>query len=134
MPAMADLTELSSRERQIMDVVYRLGEATARQIGDELPDPLANATIRTLVRILESKGYLTHREEGRQFVFRPTRAKQKVAESAIRRLVGVFFEGSVSQAVSGMIESKDLKLSDDELAELSRLIERARAERKEKGS
>ena len=126
---MAEIPELSSRERQIMDVIYRLGEATARDIEREMTDDLANATIRTMLRILEQKGHLEHWENGRQFVYRPTLRKNEVAETAARRLVRVFFDGSVAQAVTGMLDIDDLNLSTNELDELSRRIAAARKQK-----
>jgi predicted transcriptional regulator len=118
--------KLSSREREIMDVVYRLGRATATEIQAELADDLANATIRTLLRILEQKGHLKHRENGRQYVYSPVRPRGREARTALRRLVGVFYQGSVSSAVAGLIEHGDTNLSTQELDELERVIQRAR--------
>lgn len=113
-----------------MDAVYRLGEATARDLEKELPGPLANATIRTQLRILEEKGHLRHREEGRAFVYRPTRAKRHEATSAMRRLLGVFYDGSITQAFSGMLELADTRLDESELEELQQMIDRAREKRR----
>ena len=123
---MAEIPQLRSRERQIMDVVFRLGEATARDIEGELPDPLANATIRTMLRILESKGYLTHREKGRTFIYAPAESREKMAESAMRRLLGVFYNGSVTEAVSGLLRMEDTELSEAEIEELESMVEAAR--------
>ena len=123
---------LSSRERQIMDAVYRLGEATARDLETELPDSLANATIRTLLRILENKGHLRHREEGRTYVYFPARAKKHEAASALRRLLGVFYNGSVTEAFSGMLDVHDSDLSEEEWNELRQLIDAARKSKRGK--
>lgn len=109
-----------------MDAVYRLGETTARELETELPDSLANATVRTMLRILEEKGHLHHREDGRTFVYRPARAKRHEATSALRRLLGVFYDDSVTQAFSGMLDLPDTKLSDEELDALQQMIDSAR--------
>ena len=117
---------LSQREREVMDAIYRLGRATAREVQEELHDDLANATIRTMLRILEEKGHLKHTEDGRRFVYSPTRARSREAKNAMQRLVGVFYEGSVTSAMAGLLKLKDTQLSDRELDELSELIEAAR--------
>ena len=109
-----------------MDVVYRLGTATAKEIQESLSDDLANATIRTLLRILEEKGHLRHQEKGRQFVYAPVRSRRQEARTAMQRLVGVFYEGSVASAVAGIIKHGDTKLSSGELDELERIIREAR--------
>ena len=109
-----------------MDIVYRLGTATAREIQEELGDDLANATIRTMLRILEDKGHLRHRENGRRFVYSPVRSRRQEASSALKRIVGVFYEGSVASAVAGMIENRDTHLSWEELDEIAAVIEGAR--------
>ena len=88
---------LSPRERQIMDALLILGEATARGIQDALPDPLANATVRTMLRILETKGEVQHHEDGRRFVYRPVRSRKSMARTAMKRMVDVFYEDSVTQ-------------------------------------
>jgi len=112
-----------------MDAVYRLGEATARELEKALPDSLANATIRTTLRILEEKGHLRHREEGRTFVYRPARAKRHEASSALRRLLGVFYDNSVTEAFSGMLELSDSNISDEELDSLQAMIDAARSKK-----
>jgi predicted transcriptional regulator len=122
-------TRLSPREREIMDVIYRMGSATAIDIQEAMGDRLANATIRTQLRILEEKGHLTHTEKGRQYHYSPVRSRSKEARSAWQRLVGVFYEGSLKNAVAGMIESNDAKLNVAELEELERIIRKARAQR-----
>ena len=125
------MASLSSRERQIMDAIFRLGEATARDLEAELPDSLANATVRTLLRILEEKGHLCHREDGRTFVYRPARPKHREASSALRRLLGVFYDDSVTEAFSGMLDLPDTKLSENELDALQKMIDSAREKSKQ---
>jgi BlaI family penicillinase repressor len=123
---MEESIKLSSRERQVMDVMYGRGEATAREVEKALPDLLANATVRTVLRILEEKGHLAHREEGRQFVYYPTRPKAQEAKTAMARMLGVFYNGSVTAAVSGLLEMEDARLSEGELKELETMIREAR--------
>lgn len=122
-------TRLSPREREIMDVIYRMESASANEIQEALGDKLANATVRTQLRILEEKGHLTHIEKGRQYHYSPVRSRSKEARSAWQRLVGVFYEGSVKNAVVGMIESNDAELDVEELEELERIIRKARSQR-----
>ena len=124
-----EANKLSSRERQIMDVIYSLGEAAASDIQKALPDELANATIRTMLRILETKGYLQHRTDGRTFIYFASRPKEQMAKSAIKRLLGVFFNDSVPQAVSGLLQIDDVELGAKELDELEKIVSEAKKKR-----
>src|ERR1700759_3070397 len=104
---MSDLPQLSKRERQIMDIIYAHGEANASRVLEEMPDDLSRAAVRTFLRILEEKGHLTHRREGREYVFRPTRARKQVGQSAFRRVLDVFFSGSLEKAVAAYLAERD---------------------------
>ncbi|HKE43206.1 MAG TPA: BlaI/MecI/CopY family transcriptional regulator [Steroidobacteraceae bacterium] len=117
---------LSRRERQIMDIVYRLGSATAAEIRAQLPDPPSYSAIRALLRILVEKQHLQHREDGPRYVYSPTVSRRKARAGALTQLVDTFFDGSASQAVSALLGSSRGKLSEAELDELSALIETAR--------
>src|SRR5262249_11803181 len=119
-------TSLSRRERQIMEIVYRRGEATAAEILDDIDDAPSYSTVRALLRVLVEKGHLQHREDGPRYVYAPTLSRQKARSSALAQLVDTFFEGSASQAVSALLGSPQTKLSRSELDELSALIEAAR--------
>jgi predicted transcriptional regulator len=119
---------LSRRERQIMDVVYRLGRATAAEVQEALPDAPGYSAIRALLRILEEKGHLRHEQDGPRYVFLPTVARDKARRSALRQLVKTFFDGSTAQAVAALLGEPGAKLSDDDLDQLSRLIDQARKE------
>jgi predicted transcriptional regulator len=119
---------LSRRERQIMDVVYQLGRATAAEVQEALPDPPGYSAIRALLRVLEEKGHLRHEQDGPRYVFLPTVPRDKARRSALHRLVQTFFDGSTAQAVAALLDAPDSKLSDDDLDRLSRLIDRARQE------
>ncbi len=117
---------LSRRERQIMDVVYRLGRATAAEVQEALPDPPSYSAVRALLRVLEEKGHLRHEQDGPRYVFLPTVPRDKAQRSALRQLVQTFFEGSTAQAVAALLDAPDAKLTDEDLDRLSHLIDQAR--------
>lgn len=118
--------DLSRRERQIMDVIYQRGQATAAEVADAIPDPPSYSAVRALLRILEEKGFLRHEQQGLRYVFIPTVARDRARRSALKGLVKTFFDGSVEQTVAALIGNQ--KLSDEELERLSKLIEHARKE------
>jgi predicted transcriptional regulator len=117
---------LSRRERQIMDVIYARGEATATDVVENMPDPPTRTTVRTMLRILEEKGHLSHRKEGREFVYRPTHARPRAGQSALRRVLRTFFDGSLAKAVAMHLADPDNKLSDEEMERLTDLVRQAR--------
>ena len=116
-------SDLSRRERQILEELYRRGEATASEIQASVADDLANATIRTQLRILEEKGAVTHRRDGKRFVYRPAQSRRSAAETALRKLLDVFFGGSVEQALSTHLADPKTQLSPDEIRRLRRLLD-----------
>lgn len=122
------LDQLSRRERQIMEVIYRTGQATASDVLEALPDAPSNSAVRALLRILENKGHLRHVVEGTRYVFLPTLAPDRARRSAMQSLVNTFFEGSPEKAVAALLDVKRSELSEDELDRLSQLIENAREE------
>ncbi|MCE2540186.1 MAG: BlaI/MecI/CopY family transcriptional regulator [Acidobacteria bacterium] len=117
---------LSRRERQIMDVVYQYGQATAAEVLDALPDPPSYSTVRALLRVLEDKGHVRHRRQGPRYVFRPTVPREKARRSALARVVQTFFDGSSQAAVAALIDQSSLSGAD--LDRLEALIDRARQE------
>ena len=117
---------LSRRERQIMNIIYELGEATAAEIVERLPEPSSNSSVRILLGILEEKGQLTHRTEGTRFIYRSTVETEKVKRSALAQLIKTFFRGSATQVVATLLDNPDL--SDAEREELIRLIEQSKKE------
>ena len=119
--------KLSRREREIMDVVYRAGRATAAEVLDQLADPPSYSAVRALLRVLEEKGHLRHEEEGPRYVFVPTVPRERARQSALRQVLHTFFDGSTEQAVAALLDMKS-KLSDAELDRLSRMIADARKE------
>ncbi|PYO90956.1 MAG: CopY family transcriptional regulator [Gemmatimonadetes bacterium] len=121
-------TQLSRREREIMDVIYRSGRATAAEVLDQLPDPPTYSTVRALLRVLEEKGHLRHEEDGPRYVFVPTVPRERARASALRQLLHTFFDGSTEQAVAALLDLSSTRLSDAELARLSQLIADARKE------
>ena len=125
---MADKPEdaLSRRERQIMDVVFARGTATAIEVVQDMPDPPTKTAIRTLMRILEEKGHLKHVRRGREFVYQPTQPRQRAARSAFQRVLQTFFDGSLEKAVAAHLAAGASKLSAEELERLSNLIEQAK--------
>jgi predicted transcriptional regulator len=123
--------ELGRRERQLMEIVYRRGRATASEIREELPDPPSYSAVRGMLRLLEDKGYLRHEQDGPRYVYLATTDIKSVSKSAVRDLVRTFFDDSASAAVAAMIGQYEGHLSDAELDRLESLIERARnADRK----
>src|SRR6187399_2042692 len=119
---------LSRRERQILDILYAKGEATAAEVREALADAPSYSAVRALLRILEEKGHLRHREDGARYVYLPTRARASAARGALRQVVQTFFGGSVEKAVATLLSEKDTHLSDADVARLNALIESARAE------
>ena len=117
---------LSRRERQIMDIVYRRGEATAQQILDDLSDPPSYSAIRALLRILVDKKHLQHREDGPRYVYSPILSRQTARARALAQVVNTFFDGSAMKAASALLGSSQRKLTKSELDELSALIDAAR--------
>ena len=120
--------ELSRRERQIIDILYTQGRGTAAEVQAALPDPPSYSAVRAMLRTLEQKGHVRHREEGPRYVFEPTMARDTARRSALRHLVATFFNGSTEQAMMALLEQPDRKLTPDELTRLSTLIEKAKAE------
>ena len=127
-PSVADL---SRRERQIMDVIYERGSASAAEVRDRLPDPPSYSAVRALLRVLGEKGHVRHRMEGPRYIYEPVLSRDKAKTTALKRLVRTFFGGSAEQAVAALIDMGSTELGDDELARIEKLIERAK--RKEAG-
>lgn len=119
-------SELGKRERQIMEIVYRRGRATASEVLGDLADPPTYSTVRAMLRYLEDKGQLRHEQEGPRYVYLPTVSTHEVRGSALRHVVRTFFDNSVTTAVAALLESKPL--SKEEFERLSRLLDEARSE------
>ena len=119
---------LSRRERQIMDVLYQLGEATAAEVQERLPEPPSYSAVRAMLRILEDKGHVRHHEDGPRYVFTPTVARDTAQRSAVKHLLRTFFDGSVEDAMAALLDGAERKLSRDEIDRLSQLIEQRKRE------
>jgi predicted transcriptional regulator len=119
-------SQLSRRERQIMDIVYVRGEASGADIQEDLPDPPTRGALRIMLRILEEKGHLKHHKRGRQFIYRPTVSKRRVGPSALRRVLNTFFGGSIHNAVAAHLAQRETDVSEEELRHLAALIRQAR--------
>ncbi len=124
--AAATQPELGARERQIMDAIFALGEASVSDVHQKLADPPSYSAVRTMIRLLESKGLLKHRQEGTKYVYRPIQSKESASKSALSHLVQTFFGGSPSDAVAALFETE--KLSKNDLKQIETLIHEARKE------
>lgn len=123
------LSQLGRRERQIIEIIYRLGRASAADVLAELPDPPTNTAVRGMLRLLEQKGYLRHEQDGPRYIYFPTTDPRRMSRSALRHLVTTFFDGSASSAVAAMVGMYERDLDDADIDELQRLIDRARVNR-----
>ena len=131
MTAQPSMLDLSRRERQIMDIVYRLGQATVTDVLERLPDPPSYSAVRALMRILEEKGHLHHEQDGPRYVYMPTVPREKAKESALKNVLRTFFGGSTEAAVAALLDLKGDGVAPEELDRISRMIENAR--KKEQG-
>lgn len=119
---------LSRRERQILDLLYELKQATAAEVRAGLPDPPSYSAVRAVLRILEQKGHVEHEQDGPRYVFRPRVARELARESALRHLVRTFFDGSASGAVAALLDLEGGELSESELDRLRERVDKAREE------
>ena len=119
---------LSRRERQIMDILYRRGRATAADVMDELTGAPAYSTVRTQLRVLESKGHVRHEEEGLRYVYVPALPRRAARKSALRHVVDTFFEGSTEKVVAALLGADGTRVSDEELERIAHLVAQARKE------
>jgi BlaI family penicillinase repressor len=117
---------LSRRERQIMDAVYSLEQASAQQVLEILPDPPGLSSVRKMILILEDKGHLRHVEQGKHHVYIPTQPRQSAAKSAMRQVLTTFFSGDLETAVATLLSEAETELTDEEAERLSAMIERAK--------
>lgn len=118
--------DLGRRERQIMEVVYRLGRASASEVRDHLPDPPSYSAVRGMLRLLEEKGHLRHEQDGIRHVYFPTVAGDDIRESTMRHVLRTFFAGSMSAALAALLDANEEPPSDEELDVLQEMIDQAR--------
>jgi BlaI family penicillinase repressor len=121
-------SNLGRRERQIVDVVYRLGRATVAEVRAELPDPPSYSAVRGMLNLLEEKGHLRHVSEGLRYVYLPVVAAEHASRSAMAHVVRTFFAGSAANAATALFELPDRKWTRDELDQLNQLIKKAMKE------
>jgi len=120
--------KLSRRERQIMDVIFRRGDATVSDVLEGLPEPPSYSAVRATLVILEGKGLLRHRKEGRRFVYSPTTTRRKARRSALEHILNTFFDGSAEGAVAALLEMPSSDLSPETLDRIKTLIKEAEKE------
>ena len=125
-------SELSRRERQIMDILFARGRATGPEIQEGLPGQPNYSSVRTILRVLERKGYVRHFEEGLRYVYEPTVAREAASRSALQRIIRTFFDGSAKEAVAALLDPSAFHLSEGELKDLARLIDLSKRERSKK--
>src|SRR3954451_15816622 len=119
---------LSRRERQIMDILYRRGRATANEVMADLPGDPSDSTVRTQLRVLETKGHVRHEEEGLRYVYLPTVPRHSARRSALKPLVDTFFDGSTAKAVAALLGGEGARVSDEELQRIAELVRNARSD------
>jgi BlaI family penicillinase repressor len=117
---------LTRRERQIMDILYRRGRATAGHVQEDLPGNPSYSTVRTQLRVLESKGHVRHQEEGLRYVYMPAVSRQSARKSALRHLIDTFFDGSTEQVVGALLGRDGTRLSEQELQRIAELVAKAK--------
>jgi predicted transcriptional regulator len=127
-PKPGDHAALTRRERQIMDILYKRGRATANEVLDDLPGAPHYSTVRTQLRVLEEKGHVTHEEDGVRYVYMAAVPRRAARKSALRHLVDTFFDGSAEQVVAAVLGGEGAKLSEQELDRIAELIEKAKKE------
>jgi predicted transcriptional regulator len=121
---------LSRRERQIMDILYRTGKASANDVRDAMPDAPSYSAVRAMLRVLEEKGHIRHQAEGLKYVYLPTVARDKAKRTAVKHVLETFFNGSPEQAVAALLDVASTRLTREELDRMSQLIEDAKKEGK----
>ena len=119
---------LSRREREVMDVLYRRGEATVAEVMEEIPDPPTYSAVRSVFRILEKKGHISHREDGPRYVYAPAVKRERARRAALDQLVDTFFEGSSEQALVALLRRSDVNMSASQIERLAKAVRKASEE------
>jgi BlaI family penicillinase repressor len=115
--------QISRRERQVMDILFRLGKATAEEVMNELPDPPSYSAVRALLVTLEGKALVKHAKDSRRYIYQPAVPEKKAKRSALKQLIATFFEGSPEKLVASLLDPQDQKLSSEEIERIRRLID-----------
>lgn len=123
-------TGLSKREQQIMDIVFRLGKASASEVHERMPEPPTYTAVRTMLRLLEDKGLVQHHQDGRKYIYSPCSSQKSAGRSALHRVLNVFFGGSLQDAIAAHLSDPNLKLEPSDLARLRAVIDDADAVQK----
>ena len=123
-----ELTVLSRREQQIMDIIYSRGQATATEVMEGLQSAPSYSAVRALLRVLEEKGHLRHKQDGQRYVYHPTLGRERAKRSALRRVLQTFFDNSAEEAIAALLDISQERLSDEELERMEELIKQARTE------
>ncbi len=123
-----DQATLTRRERQIMDILYKRGRATAGEVMEDLPGEPHYSTVRTQLRVLEGKGHVTHEEQGLRYIYMAAVPRRAARKSALRHLVDTFFDGSAEQVVAAVLGGEGSKVSEEELDRIAELVAKARKE------
>src|SRR5262245_9090553 len=130
MPRKHQTSGLGARERQIVDVIYQLGEASVAEVLANLSDPPSYSAVRTMIRMLEKKGLLRHRQLGTKYVYRPTHSRESASRSALAHVMQTFFGGSATDTVAAILDVSAARLTEDDLQRLVQLIDQDRSEGK----
>jgi len=117
--------QLSRRERQIMDIIYRLGEASAKEVQDNLPDPPSYSAVRALLSTLEHKEMVKHAKQSRRYIYKPAITEQKARKSALQNLLATFFEGKPKNLVAALLDENDQNLSRSEIDEIRKIVDQS---------
>jgi len=125
---MKEQKNLSRRERQIMDIVYELNEVTVAQVLEKIPNPPSYSTIRALLRVLEEKGHLIHKQEGPRYIYSPTLPREQARQKVLKHVMRTFFDNSTEDAVAALLNISEDNLSEQDYKRLSELIKKARSE------
>ena len=121
-------TALTRREREIMDILHRAGRASAQEVLEGMKQPPSYSAVRALLRLLEQRGHVRHVQEGQRYVYQPTTSPNEARKNALSHVVRTFFQGSIEQTVTMLIDTSRSKLSGEELDRLAALVEKARRE------
>ncbi len=122
------LKNLSRRERQIMDIVYEMNEVTVAQVLEQIPDPPSYSTVRALLRVLEEKGHLIHKQQGPRYIYSPTLPREEASQNALKHVLKTFFDNSTEDIVAALLNISEEDLSEEEYKRLTKLIKKAQNE------
>ncbi len=125
---MKSLKNLSRRERQIMDIVYEMNEATVAQVLELIPDPPSYSTVRALLGVLEEKGHLIHKQQGPRYIYSPTIPREEARQNALKHVLKTFFDNSTEEVVAALLNISEVDLSKEEYKRLTKLIKKAQNE------